>query len=354
MKNPNDWTQQSPEDVTPGRRASTGDLSPRAAAAGKAPAATGSSRGRWLERLGLMLFGLSLAFLLLEGGLQIASLFFGSRPIEAIAAAQHTVLAVGDSHTYGVYLSQEEAYPRQLQAELERRKPGRYQVLNLGLPGTNSSQIRARLPAWLDRYQPRTVVFCAGINNTWNKSDTEALCQESALTRWIQGLRTYRLFKLLALRLQTAAPGRPDIERVVDGAVREHRDSQTGEVLIRHEGDPNERLAIPRVLELLHHDLEQIHALVQARGVRLILLNYAEPSRESLTRLSDAMTRFGQAHGIPVVDPRPRFQQLLAEGAARTVYFASERDSHPRARGYTEVATQVADVIEPADTITTP
>jgi lysophospholipase L1-like esterase len=47
------------------------------------------------------------------------------------------VIALGDSFTQGYGVEEDEAWPRRLEAALDARHPGRYQVVNLGVPGTN-------------------------------------------------------------------------------------------------------------------------------------------------------------------------------------------------------------------------
>lgn len=307
---------------------------------------------RWLDRLGLVFIGCLLALVLIEGGLRIAALFFGGRSAEGIVSGKHTILTLGDSHTYGVHLIPEEAYPGQLRAELERRRPGHYQVINLGLPGMNSSQIRAQLPGWLDRYQPRTVVVCAGINNYWNTSETGSL---EGWTRWVEGLRIYRLVKLAALRPgrmdpgPSSAPTRPEIQRVIKGDYREHKSTETGELLIRHEGRPEESVESSRVVRILLRDFEEIHALTQTRGVNLVLLTYAEAHYARHATVSNEMVKFARENGIAIVDPRVQFTMLLARESSRAAYFLDERDGHPNSRGYAEIADLVADAVETAD-----
>src|SRR4029453_1172289 len=47
------------------------------------------------------------------------------------------VVALGDSFTQGYGVEEEDAWPRRLESVLDARHPGRYQVVNLGVPGTN-------------------------------------------------------------------------------------------------------------------------------------------------------------------------------------------------------------------------
>ena len=49
-----------------------------------------------------------------------------------------------------------------LQRLLDERAPGRYNVVNLGVPGSNSAEIVSRLPGWIARYRPFAVIVCVG------------------------------------------------------------------------------------------------------------------------------------------------------------------------------------------------
>ena len=80
------------------------------------------------------------------------------------------ILCIGDSHTYGTNVAPVDSFPSQLQTLLVQR---RYlvNVVNLGFPSANTSQLRRLLPEWLNRYHPALVVILAGVNNEWNRAD---------------------------------------------------------------------------------------------------------------------------------------------------------------------------------------
>lgn len=91
-----------------------------------------------------------------------------------------TVLALGDSLTYGTGASPETSYPAVL-AELTG-----WNVVNAGVPGDTSAQALARLPALLEEHQPRLVIVSIGGNDFLRKlpeADTRAhvhaACQQA-------------------------------------------------------------------------------------------------------------------------------------------------------------------------------
>ena len=85
--------------------------------------------------------------------------------------AGSTVLALGDSLTYGTGASAEASYPTVL-AELTG-----WNVFNAGVPGDTSAQALARLPALLAEHRPKLVIVSIGGNDFLRKlpeSDTRA------------------------------------------------------------------------------------------------------------------------------------------------------------------------------------
>ena len=91
-----------------------------------------------------------------------------------------TVLALGDSLTFGTGASTETSYPAVL-AGLTG-----WNVVNAGVPGDTSAQALARLPALLAEHQPKLVIVSIGGNDFRRKlpeSDTRAhvhaICKQS-------------------------------------------------------------------------------------------------------------------------------------------------------------------------------
>jgi len=319
----------------------------------------------WALRILLFIGTCIVVIGLIEGVLQIASLFVGQRQIHDPGQADgHTILCLGDSHTYGVKLGEEDSYPGQLQTLLDARAKGRYRILNFGLPGTNSSEIRASLSDRLVKYRPKTLILLAGINNYWNISESE---EQSNVSKVMQHFRLYRLLKLTLLGFEDKPAdaevftGRPEIKRIVKDIEVEHLDAKTGRPLIKHakllneEGEPILR-EIEEAQLILRNDLEAIQTKAKKYKTRLILQTYApcpipdHPITNRFTRhglISDKIVEFGKKHGVPVVDNRPTFIELLKSGVDRKELFLSDKDGHPNKKGYSYMAKLLVDLIEP-------
>jgi lysophospholipase L1-like esterase len=100
--------------------------------------------------------GLRRAFIVLA---VLASWGCSERPKLERLPGDATVLAFGDSLTFGTGAAEDESYPAQLEKLIERR------VVRAGVPGEVSAQALARLPGALDEHAPRLLLLCIGGND---------------------------------------------------------------------------------------------------------------------------------------------------------------------------------------------
>ncbi|MDO5652856.1 MAG: GDSL-type esterase/lipase family protein [Brachymonas sp.] len=124
---------------------------------------------RWLA-----IWALALVF-----GLPLAACSAKKSTAKAVPAGS-TVLALGDSLTYGTGASPDTAYPVVL-AQLTG-----WNVINAGVAGDTSAQALERLPALLQEHQPQLVIVSIGGNDflrKWPEGDTRAniaaICQQA-------------------------------------------------------------------------------------------------------------------------------------------------------------------------------
>lgn len=74
-----------------------------------------------------------------------------------------TILAFGDSLTYGTGASRDKAYPTILQNLIQRK------VINAGIPGEISQTALQRLPGLIAQHQPALIILCHGGNDILRK-----------------------------------------------------------------------------------------------------------------------------------------------------------------------------------------
>jgi lysophospholipase L1-like esterase len=75
------------------------------------------------------------------------------------------IVCLGDSSTFGLNVEQEDAYPQVLGRLLEERFPGRFEVLNLGVPGYTTRQGLELLRRQVVAVEPDLVTFAFGTND---------------------------------------------------------------------------------------------------------------------------------------------------------------------------------------------
>ncbi|MCS5635799.1 MAG: GDSL-type esterase/lipase family protein [Myxococcota bacterium] len=190
---------------------------------------------------------------------------------------------MGDSHTWGAGVERDDAYPGQLQRILDDLEPGLFSVINLGVPGMNTAQVRSRVPEWFMRYEPEVLVVWAGVNNAWNTAEVKSA--SGSLLAWLdrQLLRS-RVYRLGRVRLHDRQLERYAVQRAEDkawnavgrrgppGPIDRHIVEHDGVVeVFEHEKSTSD---LGRVEEQTIEDLRAITQYADTASVRTILVTY--------------------------------------------------------------------------------
>ena len=134
-------------------------------------------------------------------GVRVETDSHGFRGAGKLREDRRTVLCLGDSTPFGWELAGEDAFPSQLEAILNREagQPGSWQVINAGVPGYSSFQVKQLALQLIPKWKPEYVVLLIGNNDAWpaERSDRErdpgpakplrSLLSHSRFLLWLAG-----------------------------------------------------------------------------------------------------------------------------------------------------------------------
>lgn len=257
------------------------------------------------------------------------------------------ILCLGDSHTFGVAVPAERAYPAQLARRLAEHGLV-VNVVNLGAPGTNTSQIRRRLPEWLERYQPMVIVVLAGVNDGWNAEEVlmadlaDGMLQGQPGKLWRARMRNalsyLKSYRLAAYLLRRVSRGRKDIEQA------QRRDGEP----VFHNYNPAEACEADFAdAERAQRNFRRIVELCRERRVQPIFMTYiGVPSVAEFEGPNYALREAAKELQVPLLDNdrlvRPQLldsEGNLDLGRAMVLFLP---DAHPTAAGYSLIADNLA------------
>lgn len=297
-------------------------------------------------RIALALAGILAGLLLTEGLLQAASLFVGGgRGIDPVTGHLR-VLCLGDSNTYGILVERDEAWPARLQQRWNSRglEPA-IEVLNLGYPGTNSSQVLRDFERTLDLFDPRLVLVEVGANDFWTVPVPIDAAAPSTLPGWIR--ENSRLYRLLYMATRSHDDSRPVVEsREGTASHAEGTLQYEGEVFeLGHTAAESVR---PETGDDLEKNLAALTRIARSRGVGLVFVTYA--SGELFYAAAGMyMQKVAAQTRTPLIPLRPAFRKSVCKTEPCPEWIFPESTPgkhHPTARGYELVAEVVMRELE--------
>jgi len=246
------------------------------------------------------------------------------------------ILALGDSQTFGVGLALADTWPKQLERMLQGTVSSRWEVVNAGIPGTDTWQHEILLRRLLHVTNPHVVVlafyandvvpsftpqrvYASALTNTWEKR-LAYLLKRSAVVTWSY----YRVFL-------------PWHTRRVGWA------SATEEAVLSGKADPRAE----RGWQQVEQSLAAMKALCDAREV--ILLVAILPRRDQVSGIHPGRAyqrrarALAEAHGIEALDLLPG---LSAEYPAKGDALFIPWDGHNSAAANHVIGERLAQQLE--------
>ena len=281
----------------------------------------------------------------IELSLQAIALLAVDRHTAWRPGATQRVLCVGDSHAYGAGVRAEEAYPAQLQRLLDEAAPDVYSVMNRGVPGFTTTQVRRRLPQWIDELDPTVVIVIAGANDVWNEAevDDDEASWRSRLAAWALRLRTVRFVQ--SWRAQHALDAEVDFlkqpfgdrPKYSMGGADRYIDWGDGGEHVQNRQRKSDVVDIALMRRAVD-EYEEITRIAQGRKLRLIFLGYPFANKV-FTPLTNAMRLVAVRYGAEFVDGSTAVQRVPPDQLTWTFGL------HAGPLGLTEIGRDLAKTI---------
>jgi lysophospholipase L1-like esterase len=208
------------------------------------------------------------------------------------------VLALGDSQTFGNGLDLEETWPKQLERALPATPSRRWEVVNAGVPGTDTWQHEIFLNRLLDTTHPHAVVLALYVNDVVPRHDPLAVDADARTNTWQKrvayAVRRSAIVTWLFYRVYMPVRGRWTQQA---GSVEDH--------VLTGRRDPRAE----RGWEQVERSLTAIKARCDAHGVALVVAVLPRRDQVAGTQPGRAYTEralaVARAHGIDAIDLLP-------------------------------------------------
>jgi len=292
----------------------------------------------FLRKLVLAVAGLVVGLLLAELVLQIASVVarqvVARRDSGVARVGGITVLCVGDSHTFGLPLPEEESYPAQLAVALQTRHTSHeFRVVNLGVPSLNSTFVANRLERQIFQLQPQLVIVWVGINNLWNVVETMRWERPDPWLRVRRALMNLRLFRLVSIAWY--------------GATGHQYDPEARGGWFEGELQPSGRLPkgadVPDPAPGLVRDLERMVDLTRTLDVPILFVTYPMHAQRSISEIIETA---GARLDVGVVDSAAAMRRALSDGHLLDALIDQRAGPHPSHLLYGYVVDAMLPLVE--------
>jgi len=216
------------------------------------------------------------------------------------------VVALGDSQTFGNGLAIEDTWPKKLEGELnDRFGHSHWQVLNCGIPGTDTWQHEVILKRMMDAYHPDLAILAFYVNDVTDRYILEPRDVVAATNTFGKRLAYLLKESVLLLIIRDAIAS-------VELWFRPSRSFEIQQAVVTGAVDP----AVEKGWRQVDHSLAAMKATANQHGAAFLVLvlprrdqvDGRQSSRGYQSRLREVLQR----HGIPHVDALESMQLAYA------------------------------------------
>lgn len=284
--------------------------------------------------------------LALEVAFRLGGMWAAREP-QRTADGRTVVLCVGDSHTRG--RDDPENYPAQLERILNERADRPYRVVNVGVPGMNTAQVRERFERYLAYYRPAVVVHWAGINNFWNHAGRDGDVR-GALARLVDASKLVRFARvaLFYRGLGGNALEAPQIEGNGRIAADASFAVNFGGVEESIKGEPGEKFPLHEVEAFTRADLTAMMSTARAHGVPMFLIAYSYFAGNYYTPVNAAVRGVSEDFKVPWISAGAGIAGARREAPGEKLFDAWV---HPTPILYKHIAVTVYATLVQADVV---
>lgn len=213
------------------------------------------------------------------------------------------VVCFGDSSTFGIGTTADDAWPAQLESLINANGPVAVEVINAGVPGYTSWQGLQHMRQELDRLNPDVVLASYANNDFWRWDDRTDREQAEILAgrrpgplKWLQ--------RSMMIRVLSDAITR----------ARQKPDTNWARQATRNYFEPNQQW-VPRVpLEQFRENIQEMVRLCDSRGIRLMVVLWPDqPQAAGKWSLridyQSVLKQIASEHDLGIVDVVSEFQR---------------------------------------------
>jgi lysophospholipase L1-like esterase len=142
--------------------------------------------------------------------------------------AQRVAMCLGDSTVFGYSVEESDAFPARLQSRLRQQSKSdhAWSVINAGVPGYSSLQVRLQAEKLVPRWKPAVIILCVGNNEAWpvERSDRQIDEDRAISARLVSLLSASKVLVWAAEKIRPEKPQpfiAPDLEKAVPRVSKE-------------------------------------------------------------------------------------------------------------------------------------